>query len=109
MYTKTLSKTIAEATDKLYAIKHCDLIFGCTLDALTNAQTEAFAEHSEVWCYDDEDKVLALANLFVNLSDDHIYALEMCDGDDDTPRYYFVDIAPQIHLRQDKNGELERL
>lgn len=108
MYTQTLSRTISKAVKRLFAVKRGDLVFRCTLNALNDAQTEAFAEHSEMYCYDDEDKALALENLFVNHTDDHIYVLEVCDGEDDTPRYYFSDITPQIHLRQNAYGELER-
>jgi hypothetical protein len=108
MYTQTLSKTIAEAIEKLLDLKGNNLVYGRPLSALTDAQTEAFADHTEKSCYYDEDMALALANIFVNLNDDHIYVLEMCDGEDDTLRYYYADIAPQIHLRQDENGELER-
>jgi hypothetical protein len=108
MYTQTLAKSITEARYRLIALKKHDLVVSCTLNSLTDAQTEAFADHTEKSCYYDEDMALALANLFVNLNDDHIYVLEMCDGEDDKPRYYFADIAPQIHLRQDENGELER-
>lgn len=108
MYTQTLAKSITEARHKLIALKKHDLVVSCTLSTLTHAQTEAFAEHTERSCYYDEDMALALANLFVSLANDHVYVLEMCDGEDDKPRYYFADIAPQIHLRQDENGELER-
>ena len=108
MYTQTLAKSIEKATDKLLDLKRHDLVFSCTLDALTDAQTEAFIDHTEGYGYNDEEMALALTNLFVNLCDDHIYVLDMCDGADDTICYYFADIAPQIHLRQDENGELER-
>ena len=109
MYIQTRSKSIAEATDKLYALKPCDLIYGCPKEALTDAQREVL--DAELYNLEpfEEDYKLALENLYVNLTDDHIYILEMADYEDDENEYYFVELVPHTNIYKDPNGNLWNL
>ena len=108
MYTQTRSKSISEATDKLYNAKSCDLVFGCTTEQLTDAQREALYEVLDSYGYAVyvEDRKLALENLYVNLTDDHIYILEMADDGDDNIEYYYTEIVPNTTIYKDANGNL---
>lgn len=96
MYLETHSKSIAEATDKLYDAKSCDLVFGCPPEALTDAQRDVLYEVLNSYGFSaNEDRRLALENLYVNLTDDHIYILEMSDGGDDNIEYYYTELVPE--------------
>ena len=108
MYTQTCSKTITEAIDKLYALKTNDLVFGCPLEALTDAQREVVNEELYNLEPFEEDYNLAKSNIFVNLTDDHIYMLEMGDDEDETV-YYFVELVPLVYVYKDENGNLWNL
>lgn len=106
MYNKTLSKTIAEATDKLFAATENYLVFHCPIGGLTSAQIECFGEYFYEMGYSVEEMSFAADYIYVNLSNDHIYVLEICDGVDDTPRYYYEELFPTVELLQDQNGNL---
>ena len=111
MYIETRSKTIAEATDKLYDLKPCDLVFGCPPEALTDAQKEVLDDFLNTLDYalDDasEDRKLAIENLYVNLTDDHIYVLEMEDDHyEDTVMYHYTELVPIITIYKDADGNL---
>ena len=97
MYLETRSKTITEAIDKLYAAKTEDFVFHADSWSLTDDQKEALAEYLNWldYTHDDanEDRKLALENCYVNLTDDHIYVLEMADGGNDTVEYYFTELV----------------
>lgn len=106
MHTQTRSKTIAEAIDKLYAAKPCDLVYGCPIEALTDAQREVVNEELYNLEPFGEDCNLAKDHIFVNLTDNHIYMLEMADYEDDETVYYFIELVPLTEIYQDQNGNL---
>lgn len=108
MYIETRSKTITEAIDKLYAAKTEDLVFHADSWGLTEAQKTALHEYLDWldYTHDDanEDRKLALENIYVNLTDDHIYVLEMADCCDDVNiEYYFAELVPDAEAED--NGE----
>ena len=107
MYAQTRSKTITEAIDKLYAVKSCDLIYHADSWGLNEAQKDALAEYLDWLDYThdnaNEDRRLAIENCYVNLTDDHIYVMEMSDECDDTTAYYFTEIVPDAEVED--NGE----
>lgn len=108
MYLETRSQTITEAIDKLYAIKTADLVYHADSWGLTEAQKTELNEYLNWIDYtrDDasEDRKLALENCYVNLTDDHIYVLEMADyEDDDAVEYYFTELVPELEVED--NGE----
>lgn len=109
MYTQTLAKTIAEATEKLFALRRHDFVVDIAFTALTDTQTDALAKHMEIWGYADEDINLAINHIFVSLVNRHLYVLEMSDGENDELHYYFSDIAVPIHLYVDAHGMLEHI
>jgi hypothetical protein len=100
MYLETRSQTITEAIDKLYALKTADLVYHADSWGLTEAQKTELNEYLNWIDYtrDDatEDRKLALENCYVNLTDDHIYVLEMADGENDTVEYYFTELVPNL-------------
>lgn len=106
MYTQTRAKTIPEATDKLYNAKCCDLVFGCTKEQLTDIQREVLGEYLEDIKQYTDDVKLALNNLYVNLTDDHIYVLEAADDGNDGVEYYYYELVPLTTLYKDTNGNL---
>lgn len=105
MYIETRSKTIEEATDKLFEAKKCDFVFGCTAEALNDAQKMSLRNYVEFYSQYDVDIDLALSNLFINLTDDHIYVLEVAD-DGDEVEYYYCEMPPAEILYKDTNGNL---
>lgn len=94
MYLETRSKTIKEATDKLYEAKACNIVLGCYPNQFTEAQKEVFYEYFYGIANFEEDCVLVVDNIYVNLTDDHIYVLAMADGEDDTTDYYYEELDP---------------
>ena len=90
MYTKT----IAEAIDKLLDIVGDDYVFNCPIEALTDAQRELVANELYKLEYFEEDYNLAKSNIFVNLTNDLVYMLDMTDDEDDEVAFYFVDLIP---------------
>lgn len=106
MYIETRSQTITEAIDKLYAIKTEDLVFGCPIEALTDAQRKVVADELYNLEPFEEDYNLAKDHIFVNLTDNHIYMLEMADYEDDETVYYFVELIPLTEIYKDENGNL---
>jgi hypothetical protein len=111
MCIETRSQTIAEAIDKLYALKTADLVYHADSWGLTEAQKTELNEYLNWIDYtrDDasEDRKLALENCYVNLTDDHIYVLEMADCCDDVnAEYYFVELVPLTEIYKDANGNL---
>lgn len=106
MYIQTRSKTIAEATDKLYDAKCCDLVFGCPKEALTDPQREVLGEYLEDIKQYTEDVQLAIENIHVNLTDNHIYVLEMADDCNDGIEYFYCELVPLTTLYKDDLGSL---
>lgn len=106
MYKETLSTTITEATERLFALTENYLVFNCPTEALTDAQVECLGEYFYEMGYSVEERRFASNHIYVNLSNDHLYIVEICDGEDDTPRYYFEEIVPTIELLRDINGNL---
>lgn len=99
MYTKTLAKTIAEAIDKLLDIVGDDYVFNCPIEALTDAQRELATNELYKLEYFEEDYNLAKSHIFVNLTNDHIYMLEMTDDEDDEVAFYFVDLVTRKEVK----------
>lgn len=106
MYKETLSTTIAEATDRLFAITENDLVFSCPKEALTESQRDCLAEYFFEMGFTKEEMDFCSNHLYNNLDNDHIYILEICDGEDDAPRYYYSELIPTVELLQDQHGNL---
>lgn len=107
MYCKTRSSTITEATEKLYASKPCDIIYHADSWGLTEAQKDAFYEYLDWldYTHDDanEDRKLARENIYVNLTDGHLYVCEMADDGTDNVEYYYSELIPDAEAID--NGE----
>ena len=100
MYNETLSRTITEATDKLFATIGNDPVFNCPYAALTNAQAECLATYFHEMEYNAEEKRFAADYIYNNLSNDHLYILDADDG------YYYEELIPETTLLQNTNGNL---
>ena len=94
MYTQTLAKTIAEAIDKLLDVVRDDYVFNCPIEALTDDQRALATNELNRLEYFADDYDLAKSHTFVNLTNDHIYMLEMTDNEDDDVAFYFVELKP---------------
>ena len=106
MFNKTLSTTIAEATERLFAATEEFLVFGCPKEALTEPQRDCLAEYFFEMGFSKEEKDFCSNHIYNNLSNDHLYILEICDAEDDTPRYFYEELIPTIELLRDINGNL---
>ena len=106
MYNKTLSTTIAEATERLFAATEDYLVFNCPKEALTEPQRDCLAEYFFEMGFSKEEKDFCSNHIYNNLSNDHIYILEICDCEDDAPRYYYSELIPTVELLQDQLGNL---
>lgn len=94
MYKETLAKTVTQATTNLFTLKPDDFIFHCDMDCITDDQRECLCEYLSWldYCYDNADRNLVLDNLFVNLTDDSIYVLEIEDDCDGNIKYYYIEL-----------------
>ena len=100
MFNKTLAPTIAEATESLFAtIGDCP-VFNCPYAALTDAQAECLAVYFHEMEYSTEERKFAADYIYVNLTNDHLYILDACDG------YYYEELVPTTTLLEDMNGNL---
>jgi hypothetical protein len=106
MYTQTRSKTVAEATHKLFHSEVGNSVASRTIEQLTDLQRECLDEYlADIRQY-TEDIKLALENLYVNLDNDHIYILEVADDYDDSIQYYYCELTPLATLYEDALGNL---
>lgn len=106
MYTQTRSKTIAEATTKLFDIKASDMVYGCPRAALTDIQNECLSEYLDWLNPYGDDVSIALENLYVNLTDNHLYVLEIADDGYDGTEYFYCELVPLMTLYKDDLGNL---
>lgn len=105
MYIQTRSKTITEATNKMLAVKN-NLVRHCSFDDLSEAQQNCLCEYFHEMCFGEDDKRLALTHLYVDIVNNHIYVMEICDDADDTPLYYYETLIPTVTLYKDDLGNL---
>ena len=105
MYYSTKSKTITEATNKMLAAKN-NLVRHCLNDDLSEAQQNCLYEYFHEMCFGEDDKQVALAHLYVDTINNHIYVPEICDDVDDTPLYYYETLIPTVTLYKDDLGNL---
>lgn len=102
MYIQTRSKTIPQSTAKLNALKS---VIHCTRQTLTDIQNECLGEYLEDLKPYTEDIKLALDNLYVDLTNNHLYILEMSD-EGDSIQYYYTELIPTVTLYKDDLGNL---
>lgn len=106
MYTQTRSKTVAEATHKLFHSEVGNSVVSRLKEQLTDIQNECLAEHLDFMEYYGEDINLALENLYGSLDDNHIYVLEATDDGDGNIEYYYEELVPLTILYKDDLGNL---
>lgn len=103
MYYSTLSTTITEATNKMLALRE---VCRCSTKTLSDIQNDCLCEYFYEMCFGEDDKQLALDNLYVDHTTKHLYVIEACDWTDDTPRYYYEELTPLTTLYKDDLGNL---
>ena len=103
MYYSTLSTSITEATTKMLALRD---VCRCSTKTLTDAQNDCLYEYFHEMCFGEDDKQLALDNLYVDRTTKHLYVIEACDWTDDTLRYYYEELIPTVTLYKDDLGNL---
>lgn len=106
MYIETRSKTVAEATHKLFHSEVGNSVVSRTIEQLTDIQRECLDEYLDFMEYYEEDIDLAIENLYVNLDDNHLYILEVVDDYDDNIEYYYYELIPIVTLYKDDLGNL---
>ena len=106
MYYSTVSQTISEATAKLLTLKSNDLVFNCPIGALTDAQRDCLSEYFHEMGLPKAEREVVAEHLYNNLTDNHIYILEECEGTNGDVFYFYEELIPTIELLQDQNGNL---
>ena len=106
MYYSTVSNTISEATEKLFTLKSNDLVFGCPIEALTDAQRDCLYEYFHEMGLPKAEQSLVSEHLYNNLTDNHIYILEECEGTNGDALYFYEELVPTVELLQDQLGNL---